>query len=385
MGRGFSPDAANVHQVIRVLHIGKFYPPVSGGMERVVQTMCRVTEGVVRNRVLVTHTSMRTREEVVDGIPVTRVGTIGAAGSVHIAPDFARWLRQPDADVMVLHEPNPWALLSFAIARPRVPLVLWYHSDVVRPRLQYAAFYAPLARFVYGRARRVAVSSGALAQHASALGPWRDRVAVVPFGIDVESWQPTTDIACEAARIRQDVGAPFVLHAGRMVPYKGVDVLLRALAGTQVRAVIVGDGPRRDAWQQLARDLGVDRQVRFAGEVPQTQLAALFHACDAFVLPSITRAEAFGYVQLEAMACGKPVVSTDLPTGVPWVNRHGETGLVVAPADPDALRRAITTLLEDAALRTRLGDAGRRRAVEEFSLDRFRARLLRLYEEALAA
>jgi rhamnosyl/mannosyltransferase len=371
--------------VTRVLHIGKFYPPVSGGMERVVQTMCRVTEGAVRNRVLVTHTSMRTSEEVVDGIPVTRVGTIGAAGSVHIAPDFARWLRQPDADVLVLHEPNPWALLSFAIARPRVPLVLWYHSDVVRPRLQYAAFYAPLARFVYGRARRVAVSSGALAQHASALGPWRDRVAVVPFGIDVEPWQPTADLAREAARIRQDVGASFVLHAGRMVPYKGVDVLLRALAGTHIHAVIVGDGPRRDAWQQLARDLGVDRQVRFSGEVPQAQLAALFHACDAFVLPSITRAEAFGYVQLEAMACGKPVVSTDLPTGVPWVNRHGETGLVVPPADPEALRRAITTLLEDAALRTRLGDAGRRRIAEEFSLEMFRVRLLQLYGEALAA
>ena len=92
---------------------------------------------------------------------VTRVGTIGAAGSVHVAPAFARWLGTIAADLIVLHEPNPWALLSYAIARPRAPLVIWYHSDVLRPALQYALFYAPMARFAYRRARRIVVSSPA--------------------------------------------------------------------------------------------------------------------------------------------------------------------------------------------------------------------------------
>ena len=132
--------------MIRVLHVGKFYPPHLGGMERVLETLCQASRGFADNRVLVANSSSRTVEEVVNGIPVTRVGTIGAIGSVHIAPAFAAHLRRATADLLVLHEPNPWALLSYALARPSAPVVIWYHSDVVRPALQYALFYAPIAR-----------------------------------------------------------------------------------------------------------------------------------------------------------------------------------------------------------------------------------------------
>ena len=152
---------------MRVLHVGKFYPPHPGGIERVVETLCQSSRGLVENHVLVANATRETIQEVVDGVQVTRVGTIGAVGSVHIAPAFASWLRRIPADAIVLHEPNPWALLSYAIARPPAPLFVWYHSDVVRPALQYALFYAPMARFVYGRARRIIVSSPALARHAA--------------------------------------------------------------------------------------------------------------------------------------------------------------------------------------------------------------------------
>jgi rhamnosyl/mannosyltransferase len=304
---------------------------------------------------------------------VTRVGTIGAAGSVHIAPSFARHLRRARADLIVLHEPNPWALLSYAVARPRAPLVIWYHSDVVRPALQYALFYAPMARIAYSRAKRFVVSSPALAAHATALGPYQSRIAVIPFGIDPAPWRgPLTP---------ETPDAPFVLFAGRHVDYKGVDVLLRALEGTAARAVIAGDGPRRTAWQQMARDLGLNGRVTFTGEVPDSELRRLMHTCTAFVLPSITQAEAFGYVQLEAMAAGKPVISTDVPSGVSWVNQDGRTGFVVRAGDAGALRAAIERVTGDAPLAARLGAAGRARVDEEFTLERLRDRLRRLYEE----
>src|SRR5262249_43193582 len=116
----------------RVLHVGKFYPPVSGGMERVVETLCRASAGLVESRVLAMNTGGATVEERIDGVEVVRVGTIGAAGSVTIAPAFASRLRRADADLVILHEPNPWALLSYALARPSFPLAVWYHSDVVR-------------------------------------------------------------------------------------------------------------------------------------------------------------------------------------------------------------------------------------------------------------
>jgi rhamnosyl/mannosyltransferase len=231
-----------------------------------------------------------------------------------------------------------------------------------------------MANIAYRRARRFVVSSPPLVEHAAALAPYRSRVRVIPFGIDPAPWrQPVTgDAAAE----------PFVLFAGRHVDYKGVDVLLRALAGSAGRAVIVGDGPRRAAWEALSRELGLTARVTFTGEVPDAELRRLMQTCTALVLPSVTRAEAFGYVQLEAMAAAKPVISTDVPSGVSWVNQDGRTGLVVPAGDAAALGRAVATLLADPLLASRLGGAGRARVEAEFTLERLRERLRAFYEEA---
>jgi glycosyltransferase involved in cell wall biosynthesis len=292
---------------------------------------------------------------------------------VHVAPGFASELRRARADLIILHEPNPWALLSYAITRPDAPLAVWYHSDVVRPALQYALFYAPMAKIAYGRAERIVVSSPPLGEHAQALQPYRDRVRVIPFGIDPGDWSMRAS--------ERELAAPFVLFAGRHVPYKGIDVLLRALATLTIPAVIVGDGPSRAGWETLARELAVTDRVRFEGEVPPARLRALMHACSLFVLPSVSRAEAFGYVQLEAMACGKPVVSTDVPSGVSWVNQHERTGLVVPAGDVRALARALSTLTGSAELRARMGEAGKQRVEREFTLTMLRTRMADLYED----
>jgi rhamnosyl/mannosyltransferase len=146
--------------------------------------------------------------------------------------------------------------------------------------------------------------------------------------------------------------------------------------------VIVGDGPKRAAWERLSRELGIEGRVSFGGEVDDAELRRLMRACAVLVLPSVTQAEAFGYVQLEAMAAGKPVISTDVPSGVSWVNQDGLTGLVVRAGDPDALRAAIDRLIADPALRAKLGAGGRARVDEEFTLGRLRERLRLLYEDA---
>jgi glycosyltransferase involved in cell wall biosynthesis len=366
--------------MLRVLHVAKFYPPVPGGMERVVQSLCASTRGRLDSRVLAFGTGRRSVEEIVDGIPITRVGTWGAAGSVPVSPAFAARLRNAEADVMILHEPNPWALLSCLVARPRMPLAIWFHSEVVRPWLQYRLFYAPLARGTYGRARRFIVSSPRLAQHAAALRPYRALVSVVPFGIDAARWEASASVRRRAEQIRSDARSPLILFAGRLVPYKGVDVLIRATKSLAGTVIIVGEGPMRADWEALARRVAAAR-VHFAGEVSDEELQAYLHACDVFVLPSVSPAEAFGFVQLEAMACGKPVVSTSLPSGVPWVNRHEETGLVVDPGDAGALRTAIRRLCDDPALRARLGASGSLRVRTDFGLAQMADRLVSVCRE----
>lgn len=371
--------------MLSVLHVGKFYPPVPGGMERVVETLCTVTRGRVESRVLAFHTAARTVEDIVDGVPVTRVGALGSAGSVPVSPAFPAHLRRARADVMILHEPNPWALLSHVIGRPRIPLAIWYHSQVVRPRLQYGLFYGPVANPVYGRARRFIVSSPPLAEHAAALEPYRDRITVIPFGIDADAWAPSGDCRARADELRRAAGRPIVFFAGRLVPYKGVDVLIRAAAMLPVHVAVTGAGPMRAQWEQLARRQPGPATFEFTGEIDERELRARMHACEIFVLPSVTPAEAFGFVQLEAMAAGKPVVSTRLRSGVPWVNRHEETGLVVEPGDAGDLGAALARLIVDPALRARLGQRGHARVRQEFGLAAMADRFVRLCEEVVQA
>jgi glycosyltransferase involved in cell wall biosynthesis len=367
--------------VLRVLHVGKYYPPVTGGMERVVQTLCEVTRGRLDSRVLVFHRSASTLEEVVGGVPVTRVGTLGQAGSVPIAPALATHLARADADVMIVHEPNPWALLSMLVATRRIPLAIWFHSDVIRPRLQYRLFYAPIARPAYERARRFVASSPSLAAASPILSRYPGKTSVIPFGIDPDAWVSTPERARRAAEIRRAVARPIVLFVGRLVPYKGVDVLIKAASPLPVHVVIAGDGPMRAAWTSEARTNAGRATIEFAGELPDEQVKDWMHAADVLVLPSVTSAEAFGVVQLEAMAAGTPVISTSVRSGVPWVNRHGETGLVVPPGDAGALRTAFETLLSDASLRCRLGAAGAQRVRAEFTLSAMADRFVSLCTE----
>jgi glycosyltransferase involved in cell wall biosynthesis len=367
--------------MLSVVHIGKYYPPVPGGMERVVETLCRVSRGRLQSRVLAFDRGMTTSEDVVDEVPVTRVGTLGQAGSVPIAPRFASHLSKVDADLMIVHEPNPWALLSLLITPPRIPLAIWFHSDVVRPELQYRLFYAPIARPVYDRARKFVVSSPALAALSPALSGYCAKTSIIPFGIDPAAWMTDVETAHRAAAIRAAVAKPIVLFVGRLVAYKGVDVLIEAASSLSVHVVIAGDGPMRSTWSAHASAVVPRATFEFPGALSDDDVKAWMHAADVLVLPSVTRAEAFGVVQLEAMASGTPVISTNVPSGVPWVNRHGETGLVVTPGDPAALRGAIETLLGDAPLRSRLGAAGMARVRSDFTLDRMADRFVALCEE----
>lgn len=364
---------------MKVLHLGKFYPPVKGGMETILELLCSRTAGHVDNRVLVANDKWATSGDRLNGVDVLRLPTLVKVGAVAIVPALPFELAREQADLIVLHEPNPMALVAYFVARPAGALVVWFHSEVIRPSWRYRLFYRPFLQFACRRATRIVVASPTLAASAPQLREWQSKCVVLPYGIDpgddemesvVEAWSP------DGQRL------PLILFVGRLVAYKGVDVLLEAMRGVAAEAVIVGEGPQRAALEEQSQMLGLTDRVRFAGEVNSSDLAALYRACDIFVLPSVTRQEAFGVVQLEAMGRGKPVISTDLGTGVAWVNQHRETGLIVPPRDPAALRDAMATLLADPGLRAALGAAGARRARAVFSVDRMIDATLTLYHDA---
>ena len=370
---------------MKVLQLGKFYPPAKGGMETILALICQRTAQHVRNRVLVANTKPWTVVERHGSIEVVRVGSLVRVGAVAVCPRLPLALAGEDADLIVLHEPNPMALLAYFLVRPAGRLIVWYHSDVIRPSWRYRLFYRPFLRFALSRAARIVVSSPALAESAPELQEFQSKCTVIPFGIEPPHAEATDAVLSRAHAIRRETNRPIVLFVGRLVPYKGVDVLLSALSGVDAAGLIVGDGPQRAQLESGARALGIENRVRFVGSVADDELVAMYRACDVFVLPSVTRQEAFGVVQLEAMAVGKPVISTDLGTGVGWVNRHAETGFVVPPRDPVALREAIRRLLADPQLQKSMGDAAMRRARSAFTVEKMIDETLALYREVMAS
>jgi len=362
---------------LRILHLGKYYAPVRGGIETVVETLCRGETVWADSSALVLNKGLFTTLERVDDVDVRRVGSVATVGAVSLAPTLPLWLSRAQADVLVLHEPNPMALVAYFIARPSIPLVVWYHSEVIRPAWKYRLLYEPLLEFALRRAARIVVASPPM-RDVPALRAYRDKCAVVPFGLRLERY-------AEGAHAQRRIGTrPTFLFVGRLVGYKGLDVLLKALRGLDAETVIIGDGPLRGALEQMAAALALRDRVRFLGEVTADQLLAWYHACDALVLPSVTRQEAFGMVQLEAMLCGRPVISTDLATGVSWVNQHGQTGLVVPPGDVSELRQALVRLIENRDLRLRLGAAARARVLAHFTAERMCSATRSLYQDVIS-
>ena len=367
---------------MKVVHAAKFYPPVRGGMETVVGDLCRGTAHDWDVRVVAAGVDGTTRRERIDDVDVVRAGAIGRAHSVPLCPSYPWHLWREPADCLVLHEPNPVAGTSVFLRTPAPHLVIWHHSDLVRPWWARHT-YGRIQRALYHRADCVIVSSPNLAAESALVASAR-RVAVIPFGVPIDRYR-TLDAPrrARAEAMAASTPGPRVLFVGRLVYYKGVDVLLRAMTRSPGTLVLVGEGPLEGELRALADGLGLRERVVFAGRVPDEDLPAYYRTADVFVLPSVARTEAFGVVQVEAMAAGLPVVSTNLPTGVPWVNQDGVSGLVVPPSDPRALGDAIASLLNDEGLRRRLGQNAAARAEAKFSRDRMVASFRNVVEAAV--
>jgi glycosyltransferase involved in cell wall biosynthesis len=369
---------------LTVLHAAKFYPPVRGGMETVVGDLCNGTAEEWDVRVVAANDRPRTVEERCGDVEVVRAAALGSANSVPLCPSLAMHLWRKPADCVVLHEPNPIAGSALFLRMPGRRLVVWHHSDLLRP--WWAPYtYGLVQRALYRRAECVIVSSPNLAASSSLVQCAR-RVVVIPFGIQIERYR-SLDGKQRAivSALRTTTAGPRALFVGRFVYYKGVDVLLEAMARCAGTLLLVGDGPLEPALRQRAIALGIQDRVVFAGRVSDEDLPAYYQASDVFVLPSIARTETFGVVQVEAMAAGLPVVSTNLPTGVPWVNQHGVSGLVVPPADAGRLADAIGCLLENPELRERLGRNAAARASDLFSRDRMIAAFRDVVDRAVGA
>ncbi|HVG05906.1 MAG TPA: glycosyltransferase, partial [Burkholderiaceae bacterium] len=207
---------------------------------------------------------------------------------------------------------------------------------------------------------------------------------VIPYGFDPAALAPSdASMITRDQLLNEHRNRSLILAVGRHVYYKGFDVLIRAMQGVDADLLIGGRGPLTASLKQVAADLGISHKVKFVGFIPDPLLVAYYEACDVFCMPSVERSEQFGLVQLEAMHCSKPVVTTRLGTGVEYVTLDGETGLLVPPRDSAALARALNLLLGDNARRTRMGTAGKLRVEKVFSVDQMVRKTVDVYHRVL--
>lgn len=374
---------------ISICHLGKYYPPAPGGIETHVRTLAlaQAELGAKVRVYCVNHRPGPTVVEYDGAVEVTRFGRLGSALKLDFCPELVSGLKRVEADVLHLQVPNPTMILALLAARPRPPLVVAYQSDVVNQKLR-AVLFRPLERFAYKRVRLILPSSPNYSGGSPFLRAYTDRLHVLPMGIDLKPYlEPSDDDREKADRIRAEYAprGPLWLCAGRMVYYKGLINAIRALASIEGRLVLIGDGPDAPQLRDEALRLGLANRVIFLGNLPHyLDVIPYYLAADAFWFPSNARSEAFGLVQVEAMACGCPVINTQIPhSGVPWVSLNEETGLTVAVNDPEALASAARRLIAEPGLRDRLAAGGRQRAAAEFDHRLMAERSLSLYRSIL--
>jgi glycosyltransferase involved in cell wall biosynthesis len=365
---------------MQVVQLGKYYHPHSGGIETHLRLLCESLKGAVDVEAIVFNTGRKTLRKPEEGVPVTRCGSLFTVASSPVSPAMVWELSNRKYDVLHLHTPNPFAAAAYLTSRkPAHALVVSHHSDIVR-QARLKRLVNPMMRQVLKRADAILVATPNYLASSRELDPFGEKCRVVPYGIDLEELAPDGEALRMAASIRERYPGPIVLSVGRLVYYKGFDLAIEAMQDVPATLLIIGEGPLRSSLEAKARSLHVDSKVAFVGEVHQ-RLLPYYLAADVFVLASVARSEAFGIVQLEAMACQVPVVNTALDSGVPFVSRHGDSGLTVPPGDARALAAAIRLLLGDAKLRKHYGQRGRARVEAEFSVGQMSAEILRTYRE----
>lgn len=372
-----------------IVHFGKYYFPDAGGIESVTVSLSKgaALAGHAVSVVCFEKTPA-SKKEVIDGVQVIRAPIAKLLASQPLG--FQYFLQcltaAKKADVVHLHAPNMLGALCALFIPSGIRLLVHWHSDVLN-KGALGKILRPLEFALLRRANSIVTTSLVYADASETLAPFKDKIAVVPIGVP-DAKHDGSDSQLPEALESQIGSRKIVLAVGRLVPYKGFDVLIRAaqqLTKDSV-VVIVGGGPLQKELEHVIEQNGLGDRVVLAGRLSDAALHALFERATLYCLPSTYRAEAFGVVLLEAMTYGLPIVASDIPgSGVPWVNQHGVSGLNVPIGDEKALAEACNQILGSQELRSTLSKGARQRFLAEFTEDVSVKRMMSAYNSLLTA
>lgn len=366
--------------MIKVLQVNKLYYPHIGGIETVVRNIAEGLKNKVDIKVLVCRRNRgKTIDENINGIPVRKSGSLGVYFSMPVSFPFIRDFKKmsSESDIVHIHMPFPLSDVACLLSGYKGKVVLSWHSDIVKQK-KLMVFYKPFMNYLLKRADRIVVATEGHINGSAYLEPYREKCSVIPYGIDTEKYMienpvPFLECSCKSSKK--------VLFIGRLVYYKGIDVLVKAFSKVKnCELFIAGTGKLESELKSEVNNSGLSDRIHFIGSPSDDEIKLALNDCDIFVLPSVANSEAFGIVQMEAMVYGKPVINTSLPTGVPYVSLDGITGITVPPSDADALAEAIQKLADDSTLCRKYGENGYKRVRENFAMDKMLDSLYDLYK-----
>ena len=372
-------------KVLRILEVNKAYYPHIGGIESLVRQYSEELgqiEGAEVRTLVCRDGRGGTYRDIVHGRKIVRAGSLGTYFSCPLSLSFVGLFRKmaKNADVVHINVPFPLADAAMLFSGYKGKVVVSWHSDVVKQK-KLMQLYKPFMESLLKRADVILTATQGHIDGSDYLPQYREKCRILPYGITPGDYLDTERKPFLTEKLNNKE-AMKVFFTGRLVYYKGADVLLKAFTKVSgCELFIAGTGELENELKRFALSNGLGKKVHFLGFLPDEQLKQAYADCDIFVLPSVAKSEAFGIVQLEAMIYGKPVINTALPSGVPYVSVHGETGLTVPPSDSEALAQAINLLASDRDLREKLGRNAAERVINNFNEKNVIKELYRILSE----
>lgn len=367
---------------MKILQLGKFYP-VKGGVEKVMFDLAfELIKKNISCEVICAGNDKKNNDFMLNKLPIHLAGVIANLFSTKLCPSMVIKLKKisNEFDIIHIHHPDPMATFALYFSNFKGKVILHWHSDIVKQK-KMLFFYLPLQKWLLNRSDLIITTSPDYAVQSNNLKLFQNKIKIVPIGIN------EVNLAQNPEKIKQCYkGKKIIFSLGRLIYYKGFEYLVKAAKYLNDDYVILigGSGPLEKELKLLIDKENLSLKVILLGRISDNELSNYFAACDVFCLSSIEKSEAFGIVQIEAMAYSKPIIATNIiGSGVPWVNKHNFSGLNVPPRDPKMIAFTIMEICGNSDLYMRLAKGARTRFEELFTIEKMTDNIIEIYNELL--
>lgn len=349
----------------KITHVTRYAYPHIGGIEAVIsQINASLPNEDFEKEVLCCSNTEKSSYE--NGVKYNRCKFLFEFAANTISPEFIWKLSRVNTDILHYHMPFIFAVIAHFIARPKYKkLYITYHSDIIGYDKIMKPFWFIYKKFIK-QADKIHVLSPNIIESSKIINPYKEKCVVIPQGINLEDKSNDEEVNKIKEKYK---GRKILFSLGRLVKYKGFIYGIEAMKKVDNAIYLIGgSGPLKKDFENYIKANHLEDKVGLLGRIEDNDLDNYYKACDIYLFPSIMQSEAFGIVQLEAMKYGKPVINTNLGTGVNYVSIHNETGLTVEPKNSEQLANAINKLLNDDKLRETLGQNARIRVEKYFNI-----------------